>query len=95
LSRGLGVLDGIELVEPAPATEAELSWVHTTGYQTAVRSAPESPFGVGHGLGTADNPIFFGRHEAASLIAGGSVAAAREIAEGRADRAVNLAGGLH
>ncbi|MDQ4118794.1 MAG: acetoin utilization protein AcuC [Actinomycetota bacterium] len=95
LSGELGVLDGVELVEPAAATDAELSRVHTAGYQTAVRSAPEAPFGVGHGLGTADNPIFFGMHEAAALIAGGSVRAAREIHEGRADRAVNLAGGLH
>ena len=34
-------------------------------------------------------------HEASALICGGSLAAAREIAEGRADRAVNIAGGLH
>ncbi|RZT87035.1 acetoin utilization protein AcuC [Pseudonocardia sediminis] len=95
LSRQLGVLDDVDLIAPEPATEAELTRVHTPGYQTAVRSAPEAPFGVGHGLGTADNPIFFGMHEAANLIAGGSVRAAREIHEGRADRAVNLAGGLH
>ncbi|MEQ3554457.1 acetoin utilization protein AcuC [Pseudonocardia nematodicida] len=95
LSRGLGVLDDVELIVPEPATEAELTRVHTTGYQTAVRSAPDAPFDIGHGLGTTDNPIFFGMHEAASLIAGGSIAAAREIAEGRADRAVNMAGGLH
>jgi acetoin utilization protein AcuC len=69
--------------------------VHEPGFLTAVRSAPEMPFDVGHGLGTDDNPIFFGMHEAASLICGGSIRAAREIAEGRADRAVNLAGGLH
>ncbi len=95
LSSELGVLDGVELIEPAPATDAELTRVHTAEYQTAVRSAPEAPFGVGHGLGTADNPVFFGMHEAAALIAGGSVRAAREIHEGRADRAVNMAGGLH
>ena len=34
-------------------------------------------------------------HEASALICGGSLAAAREIAEGRAERAVNIAGGLH
>ena len=36
------------------------------------------PFGIGHGLGTDDNPIFFGMHEASALICGGSLAAARE-----------------
>ena len=64
-------------------------------FLSAVKSAPEMPFGIGHGLGTDDNPIFFGMHEASALICGGSLAAAREIAEGRADRAVNIAGGLH
>jgi len=34
-------------------------------------------------------------HEASCLVCGGSLLAAREIAEGRADRAVNIAGGLH
>jgi acetoin utilization protein AcuC len=53
------------------------------------------PFGIGHGLGTEDNPIFFGMHEASALVCGGSLLAAKEIAEGRADRAVNIAGGLH
>jgi acetoin utilization protein AcuC len=64
-------------------------------YLTAVKSAPHEPFGVGHGLGTPDNPVFFGMHEASALIAGGSLLAARAIAEGRARRAVNIAGGLH
>jgi acetoin utilization protein AcuC len=69
--------------------------VHVPSYLTAVKSAPEQPFGVGHGLGTEDNPIFLGMHEASALVVGGSLLAAREIAEGRADRAVNIAGGLH
>ena len=34
-------------------------------------------------------------HEASALVCGGSLLAAREIAEGRVDRAVNIAGGLH
>lgn len=95
LSRHLGVLDDVALLTPEPATEQDLLRVHVPSYLTAVRSAPEEPFGVGHGLGTVDNPIFFGMHEASALIAGGSLRAAREIAEGRAERAVNLAGGLH
>ncbi|AEA26148.1 acetoin utilization protein AcuC [Pseudonocardia benzenivorans] len=94
LARGLGVLDDVELLEPDPATDEELERVHAPSYLTAVRSAPEMPFGVGHGLGTADNPIFFGMHESSALIAGGSLLAARQIAAG-ADRAVNIAGGLH
>jgi acetoin utilization protein AcuC len=95
LATQLGVLDGVDLLEPEQAPDEDLLRVHEPGLLSAVRSAPEMPFGVGHGLGTEDNPIFFGMHEAAALICGGSVLAAREIAEGRADRAVNLAGGLH
>jgi acetoin utilization protein AcuC len=34
-------------------------------------------------------------HEASALVCGGSLLAARQIAEGRAHRAVNIAGGLH
>jgi len=95
LATELGVLDGVTLLEPEPASEADLLRVHEPGYLAAVRSAPEAPFDVGHGLGTEDNPVFADMHEASSLICGGSLLAAREIAEGRADRAVNLAGGLH
>ena len=53
------------------------------------------PGAVGHGLGTSDNPVFPGMHDSAALIAGGSVAAARAIAHGEVDRAVNFFGGLH
>ena len=71
--------------------------VHTLSYIDAVRraSATGFPFSVGHGLGTADDPIFPGMHDAAALIAGGSVGAARAIAHGEVDRAVNFCGGLH
>jgi acetoin utilization protein AcuC len=95
LATDLGVLEGIEPVVPQPAPDSEVERVHVPSYLSAVKSAPEMPFGVGHGLGTEDNPIFFGMHEASALVCGGSLAAAKEIAEGRADRAVNIAGGLH
>ncbi|MFC5994942.1 acetoin utilization protein AcuC [Pseudonocardia hispaniensis] len=95
LAAELGVLEGITTLAPETARDEELMRVHTASYLTAVRSAPEVPFGVGHGLGTEDNPIFFDMHEASALIAGGSLLAAQLIAEGRVDRAVNIAGGLH
>jgi acetoin utilization protein AcuC len=95
LTTGLGVLEGVEPLVPAPASDEDVQRVHVPSYITAVKCAPEEPFGVGHGLGTEDNPIFSGMHEASALVCGGSLLAAREIAEGRADRAVNIAGGLH
>lgn len=95
LATDLGVLEGVEPVVPTAAPDEEVQRIHLPSYLTAVKSAPEIPFGVGHGLGTDDNPIFLGMHEASALVCGGSLAAAREIAEGRADRAVTIAGGLH
>lgn len=95
LARSLGVLDGVDLVAPEPASDGDLERVHRPDYLTSVRSAPTSGWDVGHGLGTDDNPIFDRMHEAASLIAGGSITAADQIVSGRANRAINIAGGLH
>jgi acetoin utilization protein AcuC len=95
LATGLGVLEGVEPLAPQQAPDAEVQRVHAPSYLSAVKSAPDAPFRVGHGLGTEDNPIFAHMHEASALVCGGSLLAAREIAEGRADRAVNIAGGLH
>jgi len=97
LSTYLGVVDGFEVAAPTPADADTLTMVHTPGYIDAVRRAsrPGFAFAVGHGLGTPDNPIFPGMHDAAALIAGASVDAARAIARGEVDRAVNFCGGLH
>src|SRR3954454_25091563 len=95
LARELGVLEGVELLEPEPAPAAEVERIHASSYMAAVRVAPEQGDDPLHGLGTDDNPIFPLMHEASSLVCGGSLLAAREIAEGRADRAVSIAGGLH
>ena len=97
LAETLGVLEGFDVLTPEPADVDTLALVHTMGYIDAVRRAsrPGFPFSVGHGLGTADTPIFAGMHQNAALIAGGSVTAALAIAHGEVDRAVNFCGGLH
>lgn len=95
LATELGVLEGIEPIVPTPATDEEIGRIHVPPYLTAVKSAPEIPVDARFGLGTEDNPIFLHMHEASALVCGGSLLAAREIAEGRADRAVSIAGGLH
>src|SRR4051794_30536732 len=96
LADSLGVLAGdrTEVVRPAPADVDLLTLVHDPAYLEAVKRAPADP-AVGHGLGTADNPIFEGMYDAAALITGGSVLAARQVHEGRAQHAVNISGGLH
>ncbi|MEV0333811.1 acetoin utilization protein AcuC [Nocardia sp. NPDC050717] len=98
LAESLGVLDGVERLSPDAATETDLLRVHSGAYIEAVRRAgegPPTPEDAGYGLGTADNPVFPHMHEAASVIVGGTLAAAREIAAGRTRRAVSIGGGMH
>ena len=98
LSRAMGVLDlpavsreGIE-----PATDELLSLVHSTEYVQAVRKAGETLRPDEHrGLGTPDNPVFAGMHDASALVAGASVRAARAVWTGESEHAANVAGGLH
>lgn len=97
LARELGVLDGISLYAPEPATRDELLTVHTERYVDEVLACSEvpPPPHPRFGLGTTDNPVFPGMHEHTARLVGGSLAAARAIAAGEIDRAVNVAGGLH
>ncbi|GAA3530064.1 acetoin utilization protein AcuC [Amycolatopsis ultiminotia] len=95
LATELGVLDGVELLVPTAAGDEELLRVHVPEYLAAVRQAPEVGWDVGHGLGTTDNPVFSGMHDASALVVGSTLLAARKIADGEARRAVNIAGGLH
>ena len=102
LATELGVLEGISMYAPQPATDEVLGRLHTPEYVATVKKAslPGAegawwPDELGHGLGTLDNPVFEGMHDSSALIVGGSVQAAAAIARGEVDRAVNIAGGLH
>ncbi|WP_084530531.1 acetoin utilization protein AcuC [Nocardia miyunensis] len=101
LARGLGLLEGVETLAPSTAGEADLLRIHTPAYLDAVRHAEPAAPGVPppntapYGLGTQDNPVFPHMHEAASVIVGGTLAAAGEIAAGRTRRAVSIGGGMH
>ncbi|MGW4638229.1 acetoin utilization protein AcuC [Sphaerisporangium sp. NPDC004334] len=96
LARDLGVLDKVEMVGCAPATDDELALVHRRDYIEAVKrvSATGLP-DLSCGLGTVDNPAFAGVHEASALIAGASIEACRAVWTGAAEHALNIAGGLH
>lgn len=101
LSSQIGLLDGIEIVEPASASDEELLRIHTPAYIEAVKRAPDKglaivhPDEVVHGLGSDDNPVFRHMHEASAMLTGGSLTAARQIASGQARRAVSIGGGMH
>lgn len=98
LARELGVLGApnVTMDGVTPASDEELFLVHDPEYVAAVKQVDDhlQPDGA-HGLGTPDNPLFRGMHDAAALVAGASLAAARAVWEGRAEHAANVAGGLH
>jgi len=99
LARELGVLarpDVTTLTPAVPAGQDELELVHDAAYIDAVRAAglDGRPNGR-YGLGTADNPVFAGMHEASALVAGATLAAARAVWRGETGHGANIAGGLH
>ncbi|NNG96890.1 acetoin utilization protein AcuC [Gordonia araii NBRC 100433] len=102
LAGSLGVLDGVDPIPPLDIDDDLLRVVHTRNYIDAVREVGGPDGGPNkalyeqlYGLGDMDNPVFPGMHEAARMLVGGSVAAAKAIADGKVRRAVNIGGGMH
>jgi len=108
LAAAFGVLSSEHVTVQAapPASDSELELVHDPDYLAAVRyagglSGDESGAPVDvrtllqHGLGTADDPIFRGMHEASALVAGATLGAVRAVWSGAAMHGANVAGGLH
>ncbi len=88
----------IKLFSPKQATDEEIGLIHQNDYIEMVKkvsqASPSFSF-LRFGLGTGDNPIFPKMHEAASLLVGGSILAAKLVMEKEVDHAFNIAGGLH
>jgi len=85
-------------IVPVAVGDDDLLAVHTVPFLEAVHAASAGfpgTHGTSFGLGTQDVPVFFGMHEAAALVCGGTVEAARRIASGDAKRVLQLSGGLH
>ena len=100
LARAFGLFAeaGVSVESPVPATDAELELVHDPRYIAGVRLAggPElDPSVLDFGLGTDDDPVFPGMHDASALVAGATLAAARAVWAGVAQHGVSIAGGLH
>jgi acetoin utilization protein AcuC len=107
---GLGRQDGVSIEVPAAATDAELELIHAPADSARVRRAGTpallsrgSPAAqdmteralLMHGLGTEDDPVFPGMHEASAMVAGATLAAARAVWTSAAQHGVSIAGGLH
>jgi acetoin utilization protein AcuC len=106
---GLWARPGVTVAAPARATDAELALVHDPGYIAAVRTVTGWAEDLGargleethlryartFGLGTEDNPVFPGMHQASALITGATLAAARAVWSGTAQHGAAIAGGMH
>jgi len=108
LARSLGLLsgDGVTVTAAGPASETELQLIHDPEYIAVVKQAgayaagdsaarPDAASLLAHGLGTADDPVFAGMHEASALVSGATLAAARAVVTGTAEHGASIAGGLH
>ncbi len=95
---GLTSLPDAKLLAPEPADEAVIGRFHARHYLEVLKAAGSGLAVPGmhrFGLGPGDNPIFPGLWEAARLVAGGSLLAAKLVADGEVARAFHFAGGLH
>ncbi|MFL6031368.1 MAG: acetoin utilization protein AcuC [Rubrobacteraceae bacterium] len=99
LCEALGLLQGYPFIVSEPASEEDLTTVHSLTY---VRLVQEAGRGVGelwnlmhYGLGTGDNPIFPDMHEACALVVGAVLRASRMVMSGETDHAMCVSGGLH
>ncbi|MFW9811813.1 MAG: acetoin utilization protein AcuC [Candidatus Thorarchaeota archaeon] len=95
LSKELGLLDKIEVLEPNHATREELELFHSPEFIDAVEdSGMNNNPHPRYGLGTSDNPIFPQVHDTGLRYVGATLDAMRAIMEG-ASNAFCISGGLH
>jgi acetoin utilization protein AcuC len=95
---GLTAAPGTLVKAPTPAADGEIRAFHTEEYLDVLRAANSGEaraLAARYGLGPGDNPVFPGLWDAACLVAGGSLLAARLVATGKVERAFHFAGGLH
>lgn len=99
LALSFGLLPDDLVAKPFRPTQDVLELGHSTSYIDLVKRLSESgqkTYGIDKlGLGTADNPVFVGMHDAARLAVGGTLTACQAVVEQKTRRALNLAGGLH
>lgn len=87
-----------ELVRPSPASDDDIALVHDRALIAAVRAAsPDAApdTGYSHGIGPGDTPAFAHMHEAAALVAGGTLTGLLHVLETDTPHAFNPAGGMH
>lgn len=95
---GLTELPGADIVDCPRVDESALLTFHTSDYLDRLRefnSSDEPRADFRYGLGDLDNPVFKGVYDWSTLVAGGTVEAARLVTEEGYDIAFSMAGGWH
>ncbi|MDP9297434.1 MAG: acetoin utilization protein AcuC [Actinomycetota bacterium] len=94
---GIGRAPNVSVRSCEPADDADIELVHTPEFVEATRRAGHGEDGPWsrYGYGPGDNPIFDRMHEAAALVVGASLEAARSVLMGETEHAFSAAGGLH
>ena len=111
LIRSYGLLGDMARLRTRPATDAEISGFHDARYVRLLRDLTPEGFGAGGEVArrargcnvgavstdgrSVDNPPVAGLWDYCQRYAGGSLAAARALASGEADVAINWSGGMH
>ncbi|MCH1625338.1 acetoin utilization protein AcuC [Fredinandcohnia quinoae] len=99
LLKSMNAIDESQIIPPRLATDEELELFHDPSYIQAVKLAGEGKLsqevGLNYGLGTEDTPIFTDMHTASALLVGATLTAVDQVMTGKANRALNLGGGLH
>ena len=99
LCRDLGLLEGYPLTPSEPATDADITTVHSLTYvrmvQQAGRGAARLSRLLDYGLGSGDNPVFPDMHGACARVVGGVLESCRLVMGGDAAHAMCISGGLH
>ncbi|HJQ29568.1 MAG TPA: acetoin utilization protein AcuC [Rubrobacter sp.] len=97
LSETLGLLEGYPFVSSQPASDEDLTTVHSLTYVRMVQNASRALRSdlFDYGLDTPDNPIFPDMHEACARVVGGVLEACRLVMGGDVAHAMCISGGLH
>ena len=93
---GLLQSPNVSILPPEPATVEDIQLFHSADYVGAVKalsSGLELPGGPMYGFGPGYNPVFSGMYEENALTSGGTMVAARALADVAAAVAFNVAGG--
>ena len=95
LSKQLGLLEKVDVIEPTSATREDLELFHSMEYLDSVKKCSEelcSDFK--HGIGTPDNPVFPKIYETGAKYVGATLDGMKRIIDG-ASNAFCISGGLH